>query len=100
MLIITPNRSVATKHQRLCIQIDLFDMKTLLETMVYTCQYPMLGRVVRDYDDCLWNLYPVEYPLMDSKSLFPVLKMLDLEGDIFPWTCSYDYYAAMRATND
>ena len=87
--------------------VELFDMKALLETSVYTCQFPMnswnalskllvgSGPALTDWDDCLWMWYPIEQPIADSKSVFPVLKMLDLEGDILPWTCSYDYYASL-----
>lgn len=50
----------------------------------------MLGQSIGDVDDCLWMWYPVEQPLASLKSVFPVLKMLDLHGDVFPWVCSYE----------
>lgn len=76
--------------------IKLFDLKTVLEALVWTCQYPMIGQSIGDIDDCLWMLYPVEQPLADIKKVFPALKLLDLEGEIFPWTCSYDYAASIH----
>lgn len=76
--------------------IKLFDIKTLMEAMVFQCQYPMLGQSIGDVDDCLWMLYPVEQPLTNIKTVFPVLKLLDLEGEIYPWTCSYDYAGSME----
>lgn len=73
--------------------LKLFDFKTKLATSVWTCQYPMYGRMICDYDDCLWMLYELSQPLMNIKSIFSVLYLLDLSGDYFPWTCNYDYYA-------
>ena len=39
--------------------------------------------------------YPVEQPLWYLKYMFPVLKMLDLHGDVFPWICTYDESEAL-----
>jgi len=80
--------------------IKLFDVKVKLEASVYTCQYPMLGTAIGDLDDCLWMWYPVAQPLLDIQTIFKTLKLLNIEGEIFPWTCSYDYYAELMENTD
>jgi len=70
--------------------IKLLDFTLRLEVSVYTCQYPLLGQSIGDMDDCLWMWYPISNPLISLQSIFSTLKLLNVNGEIFPWTCSYD----------